>query len=732
MAPRRFPPPARSLAVETAFGLSLLLTIAAAHLCLLLTREIHPLHALAMAASLFLAVFVKRLRRIPPWTWNALIIILLVLCAASALTPPRSFESYFRAISYFLIYTLIIRYLTRATPRDELVVLLLCLLEVSAASIMTISMTFFASLAFFTVCATSALLLFSLKQQSRAVSIQRERIQAIERAALGLKTPAAPRPAPVPVPGRFFGFSAAFALAVFIVGFVFFFTIPRVGRGLFSWKTGIHSRVSGFSDTVEFGSLGKIKLSNALVMRVQMDDAAGAGLYYFRGNALEFFDGRAWSDNLGLKAMHRFSYQETVTLDKISSLANSVKQEIILEPIETGILFGIPSINSVAVPFQFRAVLEYHNGYISLPLDTPVYDRVAYTVWSTPLPEGARACEEMRDRGAAGSGGAPEPAYLSMPSGMERIADLARRVAGNDPSPCARAENIRQYLLMNYAYDLDTPSDAAPDPITDFLFNSRTGYCQHFATAMVLMLRGVGIPARIANGYLAGADWNPIDNYLSVRESDAHTWVEMLLPAGRWIMFDPTPAAAPPPRLPAWQQALKDVFDAIKYRWDLYVVDLNLHNQYHMALTIRERGIMATRSIAGLPARTTFLIRSILRSYPLLLAIPAALAVYLLWARNTSWLGAGKQRPGRPAVRAMREYERLLKALGKRGLRRRASETALELARRIEAGAWPFARPVSEATEAYLALRFGPPRPDARAVALIQSALAAVTRPARP
>jgi hypothetical protein len=245
---------------------------------------------------------------------------------------------------------------------------------------------------------------------------------------------------------------------------------------------------------------------------------------------------------------------------------------------------------------------------------------------------------------------------------------------------------------------------------------------------MVLMLRALGQPSRIANGYLAGDDFNPIDHYLSVRESDAHTWVEMLLPNGQWVMFDPTPPVQAPPPLPAWARPLRDLFDSLKYRWDRYVVDLNLRDQYRMAFTIRERGIMATRGLAALPARSALVMKSLLRSSPLVLVIPALAVLYFLWVKKSLPFQARPSQGAALAIAARKEFLALLRALERKGIPRREAETALELVRRIEDLRLPFARLVRQATHAYLELRFGPPAPDTQAILMIREAMKAVNK----
>lgn len=692
---------------DKAFELSLVLTILSAHISLILTGEFHPAHALAILLSLLAgAAFFDRMVSVPALVWNCLLVLVLFLSLVAALVPPRDFESYFHGISYFLVYVSSIRYLTRKTERDDLVLLLLCLLEVCAASIMTISLAFLGTLFMFVGCMVGSLMLLALRHEVSILALHSERIEPGDRYEPGVPVSEKKRPFTTMIPRKIFAFSFLSALAIFVLGFGVFFVIPRISRSFFTWRTGIHSRVPGFSETVELGSVGMTKRRHTLVMRVKVGGGSyGPGPLYLRGNALDNYDGRRWSDTLGVKSFSYYRYQDTVALDKMQSLKKSVKQEIIMEPTDGSLLFAIPMIKAVSAPFRYQAVSRYINGYIGFSLGSPIYDRVIYNAWSIPPENIDLVCERDRDPEDDELPKLFRNAYLQMPPGTQRIERLAKSVAGDRASPCEQVRRINDYLMENYTYDLDTPSDQADDPVSDFLFESRRGYCQHFATAAAMMLRGVGIPCRVAAGYLGG-EINPIEGYYRIRENDAHTWVEVYLPAGGWMILDPTPPG--PLEKPPWFQVkwLRDIFDSARYRWDVYVVDLTWRDQVAMASGMRRRGAMAGRRLSLLPARMSALIRSLVRGRTSLTIIVLALAaLYLLWLRPR-WSGAESRAKSR-VTRLKKEYLRLLKMVEKKGVRRSASETPLELAARLEQMSLPFAAPFRLATEAYQSVRFG-------------------------
>ena len=109
------------------------------------------------------------------------------------------------------------------------------------------------------------------------------------------------------------------------------------------------------------------------------------------------------------------------------------------------------------------------------------------------------------------------------------MADLAHRVTQEATTPFERVLAIHQHLLENYRYSLESETATLSHPLEEFLFTRKTGYCEHYATAMVVMLRTIGIPARLVTGFLA-TEWNEYGGYFTVRQRDAHAWVEVYFP----------------------------------------------------------------------------------------------------------------------------------------------------------------------------------------------------------
>jgi len=137
--------------------------------------------------------------------------------------------------------------------------------------------------------------------------------------------------------------------------------------------------------------------------------------------------------------------------------------------------------------------------------------------------------------------------YLQLPESLPpSVAQLADRVAGEEGNWFARAERLSNYLQRHYRFDLDVPpTESGRDTVEDFLFRTKHGYCEHFASSFVVLCRTQGIPARLVTGFAPG-EYNPFTGLWEVRMRDAHAWAEVYLPRWGWVSFDPTPEGLPP------------------------------------------------------------------------------------------------------------------------------------------------------------------------------------------
>jgi protein-glutamine gamma-glutamyltransferase len=221
------------------------------------------------------------------------------------------------------------------------------------------------------------------------------------------------------------------------------------------------------------------------------------------------------------------------------------------------------------------------------------------------------------------------------------------------------------------------------DPLQEFLFVRRAGNCEYFAASMAVMLRTLGIPSRVVNGFQRG-EWNPYGGYFMIRLRDAHSWVEVFVDGAGWVSLDPSPRGAAEPTAVAARATLW--LDALRLSWYRYVVSWSLHDQLTAAESLRRA--TWTWSAATLRAPDW-------RSLPrLALAALGVAAAILVLAR--------RRRHAATAVAPMpRFYARALRVLARRGLTPAPGETAREFAGR--AAAEPFVR----LTAVYERVRFG-------------------------
>ena len=284
-------------------------------------------------------------------------------------------------------------------------------------------------------------------------------------------------------------------------------------------------RGDGFSEVIRLGQ--SPNLSDRVVMTV--DAASGR---FWRAIAYDFYTGNGWRTTESDKV-------DRVTPPALGRERFDATFEIKI-PQQT-LLFGANEPVRVSVPAQFNAGADrtYSTSVRALRGGDAVQ---RYTVTSFV---------SVTDKSALRRASTvyPEPIrqkYLQLPSSLpQRVRDLARRVAGTEPDPYDMAETIESYLRTTYKY---APQVKAPpagrDPVDYFLFDLKEDFCEYFASAMVVMLRELGVPARLVEGYTTGT-LDPVTGRYVVRGLDAHAWVEVYFPSYGWIEFEPTPSQAP-------------------------------------------------------------------------------------------------------------------------------------------------------------------------------------------
>jgi hypothetical protein len=362
-------------------------------------------------------------------------------------------------------------------------------------------------------------------------------------------------------------------------------------------------------------------------------------------------------------------------------------------------------------------------------------------------------------------------------AGLQAVADRVLHAAAlENASPFEQALALERHFLYSskyhYALNLDFPRDRELDPIEDFVVNHRTGHCEYFASALALMLRSRGIPARIATGY-KGGEFNMLGQYFVVRQKHAHAWVEAWMPPGAvpdveiagtphnggcWYRLDPTPASQQSLAGMAdtsLQAQISDTFDYIELLWRDYVVNLNAFRQHQAVIDpatantldslpswIDARSMDRWFRRAGerlglpMPRRSASPQRRIVdwQAVAIMAGSLAGLVTLVqvasfLFRKLSSWF-ASRHDPRKRFHRPPTFYIRLERLLARMHLRRAAGKTAAELAQSAQveladrAAGPDVAGLPDEVVQTYYRVRFGGDTLDSSESAAVEQALA--------
>jgi transglutaminase-like putative cysteine protease len=660
--------------LEKAYSLSTGLVALSGLAALLITREA-PDWLIVPATALVLAGTVsQRLRPVlPRWLSTALLIAAVGLFVLDFLYIGGSLIV---AGADFLVILLLLKHFSPLDDADRLQLFVISFFLLLASTGLSTEIYFVVPFCFFFVSLSWALILKTIKSEAGDAQISPERFGVGGSFFLGT--------------GLLTVLSMAVTVAIFLV-------IPRVGIGYLSKGVKGVLKVSGFSDTVTLGSMGQVLQDPSAVMRVQAPGMAEKDLYW-RGRAFDYYSGESWTDTLGRRGLiPRDAAGVFYVRADVKTFSRTLSANITLEPMDTDTLFA--PYPAYEITGSLPGLFMDPSGGIHFPY--PPGGRVSYSV---RFPARVPAPDELKDQPAASPPG-PAKKYLQMPKGSEALIRLAGQVTEGTAGLYDKIQRISEYLGKNCSYTLSPKRDGSYSPMDDFLFHTKEGYCEHFATAMVLMLRATGVHARLVSGFMGG-EWNDYGRYYLVRARDAHTWVEAYFPDSGWVRFDPTPSAAA--RAQTTLAGITDFIDYLKYRWDRYVVFYNLRDQLGAMRSLARAMDRIKNAVPGSftwgPDGLSAFKGNVPRGKGLLVpAATAALALLLYAAWRLVRLPGRKARGRRSDVTF---YEEFLKIIAKKGYVRRPGLTPLEFARDIS-GRTGQAGTAVEITELYNRVRFG-------------------------
>ncbi len=672
------------------------------------------------------------------------------------------------SLARFLLLLQIIKLLGEKRDSDWLQIYAISLMHLGVAAIITVDLFFAAIFVLYMVVATWTLTLFHFRRIAAGRGLPTPSIGAapgLDAAAtaaavaegpdLAGRSSAAEVGTPLVSAGFFFRTSGVTLFA--LVGTIlFFFLFPRVGVRFMRVPGRGGPRLSGFSESVDIDDIGEIKENPAVVMRVVREpDADGRvrpppsrGLY-LRGIAYDGYDGTGWSrqqwigrwrqaDGLdgGLGRKWRIEPRFRSRWDQ-----DAPRYTVFLTPLDSGVLFTVPTTHSIetAQPLPRSLRLDQLGN---VDMGYPRTRDIKYTIEMSPPDRGDAAylTRTMPTFSTQFDG----VDYVTVPDVVDRVRlrALSERViaeAGAE-TPYEIATAIERHLATQYRYTLNIERTPGTEPVIDFLFVRKAGHCEYFASAMVLMLRVVGIPARLVNGF-HGGEWNSLASYWLIRQKDAHAWVEVPLGLAGWITFDPTPAVASEEE--SALAPLRRVLDYLQLTWINHVVSYDARQQRDAVAATRTKARSASRSFrdwlesfGGDGADGTPREVGSRRVGVALMALGAVLVLVIGVRRfagrggtdptaRVTRRGAAEGDPagGRAAAAALECYERALAALAAHGLERAAAETPRELARRVAAAAPPDGDEAggylafAELTELYYRVQFGNATPEAASLA---------------
>jgi hypothetical protein len=314
--------------------------------------------------------------------------------------------------------------------------------------------------------------------------------------------------------------------------------------------------------------------------------------------------------------------------------------------------------------------------------------------------------------------------YLRLPELDPRIPKLASQIAGSASNNYDKAVRVESYLKTHFGYTLQLPQAPVKDPLADFLFERKKGHCEYFSSSMAVMLRSLGIPSRVVNGFRSDEFNDLTENYV-VRAKDAHSWVEAYFPGYGWVHFDPTPAGSA--GIPQGWGRVMLYLDAASSFWREWVISYDSAHQSVLgqealggSRRLWERSREWTRSryvsmLDWLRHRLGQVEHSPGRWGGIVLGILALFAVLGNAGRISRMIRAGHLRAypeQSPELAATMWYQRMARSLARRGLRKSTAQTPEEFIRVI--GDEQLRQRVAQFTEAYELARFGNSADDAR------------------
>ncbi len=338
---------------------------------------------------------------------------------------------------------------------------------------------------------------------------------------------------------------------------ILFFGLPRTPNPIFSFFGSTLTARTGFSETVKLGNVSDIQEDESVIFRVSTERLNEDELY-FRGITLNYYDNNEW--------IYVKGFDDSKNIEIRGKL---VEQTIYLEPYGGNYLFGLDK------PIAIYSFLRYEREGLNFKTRDIISNKIRYDLKSVVSDV---IYEKNIDR----------KIYLQLPQNLSnKFYEFVKKFDGENKLEVI--EKVQNYFLSGeFKYNLKN-LPVSENPIEDFLFKTKEGNCEYFATSLALIVRALQIPSRVVAGYKGGI-YNEIGKYYIVKQSDAHLWVEAYIDDIGWIRFDPTPSSEREAALLSSRKISKfRIFlDTINYYYNTFVINYDLEKQIALLNKIRD------------------------------------------------------------------------------------------------------------------------------------------------
>jgi protein-glutamine gamma-glutamyltransferase len=464
------------------------------------------------------------------------------------------------------------------------------------------------------------------------------------------------------------------AIPILLVLFILF---PRVNGPLWGMPKDAFTSITGISDQMSPGSISKLVQSNEVAFRVTFKDKIPEQSdLYWRGPVLWQTDSRKWT-------MGKTKSDSEPSIIEFSG--EPIHYDITIEPSNKNWLFGLEMVSKL--PDKTYFTHDYQ-----LKTHEPIRSRQAYTLSSYSTFRMNKDKNSNLERG------------LTLPgTNHPKTRQLASKLRDEFKEPTLIVQAALEWLKNeNFVYTL-TPPLITGDMVDELLFNTRQGFCEHYAAAFTILMRAAGIPARVVTGY-QGGEVNPIGNYLIVRQHDAHAWTEVWLEKQGWVRIDPTSMVSPArvnegidiampdaiiniplglennaTALRLWQR-MRNTLDMINYQWAQWVLGYGPERQ--------------KRFLQHLGFNTIEWKKLTIYLFVFLGIIVAAIATYIF------------KRTPETTEPARKYYDIFCKKMAKAGLARKSYEGPVDFAQRILTSRQDLKSDTQNITNLYVLIRY--------------------------